>query len=192
MATREALQVPGLLIAEPGLEDPNFYRSVVALITHNPEGSFGIVLNRLVNVRLMDVLEEYQDFEVGETGIRLGGPVEQNRLFTLHSGGPEVPSSPYAVKLSPDLVFEPDFSLVDQMIRGQQASPEHCHFYLGYSGWGPGQLDMEFRERTWIPSLVQSQVAFGLPGQEMWKTALSRKGPYYDMIAQTEYIPSLN
>lgn len=189
---REALKVPGFLIAEPSLEDPNFFQTVIALISHDSDGSFGLVLNRQINIFLKDILEEYGDLDAGTLPVFLGGPVEQNRLFTMHSGDPGILRSAFATQLAADLVFEPDFGLVDEFLRGKRDAPRAYSFYLGYSGWGPGQLDAECKDSTWIPSSAEGLVAFSGAGEAMWKLALSKKGPYYGLIGQTGYRPSLN
>jgi putative transcriptional regulator len=186
----ESLEYPGFLIADPELEDPNFRMTVVALIHHDDQGSFGLVLNRPGEMLLADLLPEFQKSPNARAQVYLGGPVEQNRLFALHNGDPGIPRSEFCSELSPDLFFEPNFGALEDVLNSNSFT--HLRFYLGYAGWDKGQLEQEMIQRTWIPSPVYADVALDETGVKTWHLALNRKGPYYALIGQTGFRPSLN
>ncbi|NCN04108.1 MAG: YqgE/AlgH family protein [Spirochaetales bacterium] len=186
----ESLEYPGFLIADPELEDPNFRMTVVALIHHDDQGSFGLVLNRPGEMFLADILPEFEKSPNGRQQVYLGGPVEQNRLFALHNGDSIFPRSGYCSELCPNLFFEPDFSTLENVLYSKSLT--HLRFYLGYAGWDKGQLEQEMIQRTWIPSAIHADVAMEDSGIKTWHLALARMGPYYALIGQTGFRPSLN
>lgn len=186
------LLCPGFLIAEPELRDPNFATTVVLLIYHDGTGSFGLVLNHKTWLTLSNLLPEFENTRAADLTVYHGGPVEPNRLFTLHSGDSPIPQSAHAVQAAPGLVFEPDFDVVQSMLEEPGQMPSRLRFFVGYSGWGQGQLDEELAEHSWISSTATAGVAFSEPGGAMWKSALKQKGAYYGVIAETGFRPSLN
>ena len=185
------------LVSETELTDPNFHRTVVLIISHNPEGAFGLVVNRKADITLGDLVGGLDDEPIAEQPVYIGGPVEQHYLFTVHSGFPDEAESPYAVRPAPGIVFEPVFQAMESYLRGawsQQAAatrPRVC-FYLGYAGWGPGQLEQELAANAWLVIPAEPQIVFHPNPEEGWNSALSRKGGIYQVIAQTGFKPSMN
>ena len=185
------------VISETELTDPNFRKTVVLLISHNEEGAFGLVVNRPTDVRLADVFEELDDADVGALTTFIGGPVEQHYLFTLHSGLPESAESQYAMKPVPGVVFEPVFTAIEGFLRNEwqeldTSNRPAVNFYLGYAGWGPGQLEAEIDAGAWLVLPADPDIVFHPEPTEGWNVALSRKGGLYHVIAQTGFKPSVN
>ena len=185
------------LISETELTDPNFYRTVVFMIEHNEEGAFGLVVNRLSAVHLGEVLEEAADSPVSEAAIYVGGPVEQQYLFTLHSGLPGAVSSEHAVEPAAGIHFEP-FShsilayLTDEWADLSEEARPSIHIFAGYSGWAPGQLESELDRDAWFLHRATPDIVFRRDPEEGWKDALGKKGPFYQIVAETGYNPSMN
>ena len=185
------------LISETELVDPNFHRTVVLLVNHNEEGAFGLVVNRPADICLGDIITDFADEPLGELEAYIGGPVEQHYLFTLHEGLPERAESPYALHPSEGIVFEPVFNAMESYLRDEWngLSPEarpSINFYLGYAGWGPGQLEEELSQNAWLVIPATPEIVFSPNPSEGWNTALSRKGGLYHIIAQTGFKPSNN
>jgi len=185
------------LISETELADPNFHRTVVLIVNHNEEGAFGLVLNRPAGASLGDVVEELSDCDAGKATIFIGGPVEQHYLFTLHSGLPEESTSKFSFSPTRGIVFEPVFHSIEDYLQNEWPErPERdrpsFNFYLGYAGWGPGQLEHEIEEDAWIVIPADSQIVFNEDPSEGWNAALTKKGGLYRIIAQTGFKPSLN
>ena len=166
---------PALLLSMPQLRDPNFARTVVLLCKHFEEGAFGLVMNRpmptqgRVIVNLDPPVESPADLEVW-----LGGPVEPERSWILVGddspeteglGGMRIAKGMY-LSTSPDLLrrlLEPE-------------PPAQTRLIVGYSGWGPGQLEAELNASAWLISDVDRDLIFNTPPDCMWETAIRRLG----------------
>lgn len=185
------------LISETELMDPNFHRTVVLIVDHGEEGAFGLVLNRPADAALGDVVEELADTDPGGAPLFFGGPVEQHYLFSLHSGLPDHATSPYASHPVDGVVFEPVFQSVQEYLaiewpRLPRDSRPTFNFYLGYAGWGPGQLERELDEKAWVVIPADASLVFHEDPSDSWNVALTKKGGLYRIIAQTGFKPSLN
>lgn len=185
------------LISETELMDPNFNRTVVLIINHNEEGAFGLVLNRPADASLSDFVEELSDCDAGDATLFIGGPVEQHYLFTLHSGLPERATSKYSSSPTDGIVFEPVFGSIEEYLQNDwPGSPKQqrpsFNFYLGYAGWGPGQLEYEIEQDAWLVIPADSRIVFNDDPTEGWNAALTKKGGLYSIIARTGSKPSLN
>ena len=185
------------LVSETELVDPNFHRTVVLLVNHNEEGAFGLVVNRPADITLGDIIAEFESEPLGELETFIGGPVEQHYLFTLHSGLPETAVSQYALHPAEGIVFEPVFHAMEDYLRSEYSSLDdarkpHVNFYLGYAGWGPGQLESELQQNAWLVIPATPEIVFHPDPAEGWNAALTRKGGLYQIIAQTGFKPSIN
>ncbi len=185
------------LVSETELVDPNFHRTVVLLVNHNEEGAFGLVVNRPADISLGDIVEEFEDQPLGELAAFVGGPVEQHYLFTLHTGLPENAESQYALRPAEGIVFEPVFHAMEGYLRTEwpeldEADRPSINFYLGYAGWGPGQLESELEEKAWLVLPATPEIVFHPDPAEGWNAALTRKGGLYHVVAQTGFKPSMN
>ncbi len=183
-----------LLVSETELIDPNFYRTVVLMISHGEDGAFGLVLNRPSETTLAEIIPEYAHRRPGQLVPFVGGPVEQHYLFTLHSGLPGDSRSEFAHEPSDGILFEPAFEIIDRYFAqagaDQQSVP--INFYLGYSGWAPGQLEGEIAAGAWLVIPATPAIVFHPDPTEGWNAALRQKGGLYRVIAQTGFKPSVN
>ena len=131
------------LIAEPFLGDPSFERSVVLLTDHHEDGSVGFVLNRPLDLRMEQVLDEFPPFS---QPLYYGGPVQQNNLYYLHTKGDLINDS---VEISPGLFWSGSITGVKEMLKSGLMVEDDIKFFLGYSGWGKDQLEGELKENSW-------------------------------------------
>lgn len=186
------------LIAETELQDPNFFRTVVLIIHHNEEGAFGLVVNRGSEVTVGEVIEVAEGSEIGDLPLMVGGPVQQNYVFALHSGIPGAFCSEHIEETAPGVFFEPSFQHVIDYVGSERyrqlpvEDRERIAVYAGYSGWGPGQLEFELEEEAWLVHPAEADVVFQSNPSEGWKDALSKKGGFYRIVAETGYKPSRN
>lgn len=177
---------PGMLIASPPLGDPNFDRTVVLLAVHGDDGALGFVINRAAPVRLGDLLTLAG---YGDEGIRDSSPV--------YVGGPVQPSSSWIVCLDPALSAD-DASVIavgdrvrvtssraafDTLVKDLGArtdadpgDPKRRMVMLGYSGWGPGQLEGEIGAGAWLPVPLSEAVLFDVALDEKWERAYALLG----------------
>ena len=133
-----------ILISEPFLNDPNFDRTVVLICEHDENGTFGLILNKTVEIKLEDVLE---DFEGLDKQLMIGGPVQQNTLHYIHKLGDELPESK---EIAPGIFWGGDFDILKTMLKEHLIDMNKIKFFLGYSGWDVGQLDNEIEEKSWF------------------------------------------
>lgn len=185
-----------LLIAETELEDPNFFRTVVLIVHHNEEGAFGLVINRKSEVVLSDVLDGVADSPAGALPVYVGGPVQNEYLFVLHEGLPAEYCSEHLECATAGVYFEPSFGHVARFMASSDyaAAPVRplIRVFAGYSGWSAGQLEGELRESAWLLLPAQAEIVFDTAPEASWQEALSRKGDFYRIVAQTGFKPSLN
>lgn len=176
-----------LLISEPFLPDPNFERTVVLLCEHNEEGSFGFVLNKPSLLRYSDVVEEARDFN--ET-LFIGGPVQQDTLHFLHRSGDMIEGS---VEIGSGVFWGGNYEQIQTLIDTGQLESSNFKFFLGYSGWGAGQLEAELKEKTWIVSnYATPHQVFDMDADKLWKSILNDMGGKYKMISNYPIDPRLN
>ncbi|HEX9638057.1 MAG TPA: YqgE/AlgH family protein [Acidobacteriota bacterium] len=163
---------PCLLISMPQLLDPNFARSVVLLCEHSPEGAFGLVLNRPTGQKASAVIQLTPP-PAGDSGLKLwvGGPVEPQRGWILLDRQPETDG---VVQVSDQVFLSSSNTLLRHLLEGPP--PSRCRLLVGYAGWGPGQLDHELTQSSWLIAEPNPELVFDTDGDTMWEQALRRLG----------------
>ena len=178
---------PGsLLISAPMMEDPNFRRSVVLICEHNEKGSFGLTLNRPIDATLSDVLEGIYAFD---PSLHLGGPVQRDTLHFVHRAGERIPGG---IDLPGSVTWGGTFDAVQEMARAGDLSDDDIRFFLGYSGWSPGQLEDELDEEAWIVAPGGAHVLFEESPDELWRAVLRRLGGEYALLSTFPDDPRMN
>ena len=187
------------LISESNMPDPNFFQTVVLILEHNKEGAFGLVVNRRSRLLLADIMPQFDSQHGAATPIYVGGPVQQEYLFVLHSDMPESHSSSESIMQPvPGVTFEPAFSHVEYLFQTESWAGipaddrPRIHLFLGYSGWAPGQLEKEMRMGSWMIHPATLGVGFHPNPEQGWKDALREKGGIYRVFAETDQNPTLN
>lgn len=159
-----------LLVSEPFLPDPNFFRTVVLLTEHNREGSVGLVLNQPTSKYINELFEDI----VCNNIVYLGGPVGKNSMLFLHRNE----SLLGAEKVLPGMFWGGDFEMLKFQINENLMSVQDVLFFAGYSGWGPGQLRTELEQKSWIVAPADAELIFTEP-DNLWKSVLSRLDPEF-------------
>ena len=178
---------PGtLLLAEPPMADPNFRRTVVLLCHHDEDGSFGLVLNRPTEARLAELAASPLPFDAP---LGHGGPVETETLHYLHPYGDEVPG---CLDLAPGVAWGGDFETVVEGFQTGRFDVDRFRFFLGYSGWGPDQLQDEVDEGSWIVREATADVVFAESDDALWRALVRRLGGDYALLANFPDDPRLN
>jgi len=177
-----------VLISEPFLSDAYFQRSVIFLINHNEEeGSMGFILNKPTGVSF-DALFEGFEF-MNDIQIFLGGPVSNDKLFYLHTLGDLIPDS---MPIGNDIYMNGDFEVVCNYIRKGNDVKGNIKFFLGYSGWGAGQLNDEITDNTWLVNRLNKKDIFLGESEELWKKSLLSLDDEYKKWIYYPKNPSLN
>ena len=168
---------PGdVLLSEPTMNDLHFGRSVVLLIDHNDtEGTFGIIMNKPLRIKLNEVVDVFNDFNAP---LFLGGPVAENRIFFMHTLGDLVPDS---CKIIDGLYWGGDTEVLNTLIEQGIADNSNVRFFLGYSGWEKGQLLSELERNSWAVCKANSHLLLNTPVNQLWKTLVARMGKEYEM-----------
>jgi putative transcriptional regulator len=174
-----------LLVAGPGLQDPNFRRTVVLICEHTEDGALGLVINRSTTIAVTDAVPELGEL-LGE-GSRLwsGGPVQPQSIVLLA----ELDDPPEDA-----LMVVGDVALVLQGADLEElaADARRGRAFLGYAGWGPEQLEGELERGDWIVLAAQPDDAFGEDGDRLWGEVLARQGGEYALLATMPPDPSQN
>ena len=164
-----------LLIAMPNLRDPNFARGVAFLCQHGEDGAMGLMVNRLSEYRLGDVLAQMNMVseipEVIDAPVLIGGPVQPERGFVLHSPRGEWESS---FRISDRISVTTSRDILAAIAGGN--GPRRAFVALGYSGWSPGQLEQELCDNHWLTAPASGQVLFETPLEERWEAAAGLVG----------------
>ena len=163
---------PTFLLSMPQMADPNFARAVVLLCKHNDEGAFGLVVNRplvttgRVIVNLDPPVETERELEIW-----IGGPVEPQSSWMLVGEERDPSSSGY---ICDGLCLSTSPQRLSRLL--EPNPPPRTRLIIGYSGWGPGQLEAELEESAWLLSDVSVDLIFSTPPEQMWETAIRRLG----------------
>jgi putative transcriptional regulator len=158
---------------------PFFNHTLVLLIDHGDEGSFGFVLNRSTDLDIEDVFKEVGvSSEAASTisaPVMLGGPVSPETGWILYdSEGVPKPSTGRSIAVGKGIACSASIELLERIARGD--GPDTCAMMLGYSGWGEGQLESEMKQGAWIPVDLDYGLVFDTPVESRWEAALATLG----------------
>jgi putative transcriptional regulator len=173
-----------LLIAGPSLVDPNFRRTVVLVGEHSEEGALGVILNRTADVAIVDTVPELTAFVEGLDQVHVGGPVQPSAIVVL------------ADFVEPDragsIVLDSVGFLPAEVDPDELGELRRARVFVGYAGWGPGQLESELEEDSWIVEPALADDVFTAEPDDLWSAVLRRKGGPFGVLAQMPLDPSLN
>ena len=171
-----------LLIAMPNLHDPNFEHTVTYICEHNENGAMGIVVNRPIDIDIGEVFEQMRipvsTPKVADARIFLGGPVEEQRGFVLHTQPAKWDSS---LQVSEQLSVTTSRDILEAMARGEGS--EQALIALGYAGWGSGQLEQELLDNAWLSVPADQAILFDLPPARRWEAAAQLLGVDLNMLS---------
>ena len=159
-----------LLIAMPGMADPNFSTTVTLVCEHNADGALGIVINRPTTLKLSGLFEQLEvaaaDSAITRSPVLDGGPVARERGFVLHNPGGDYESS---VAVSPDVQLTLSRDILEAIAAGH--GPQKALVALGYAGWESGQLEAEMLANTWLSVPATPEIIFDVPFSRRWLSA---------------------
>jgi putative transcriptional regulator len=173
-----------LLVASPGLVDPNFRRTVVLITEHNEDGAAGLVLNRPTDADVSEVVPQLESLVDDGEPVFMGGPVQPNGVLVL---GEFLDPADAAVPLFGSLGF-PSLETPDEVV----PLTTRRRIFAGYAGWGSGQLEDELAREDWILEEALADDAFTEAPDELWADVLRRKGGIYELVARMPDDPSVN
>lgn len=177
---RDAESLTGkILIAMPGMQDPRFAKAVVLVCAHSDDGAMGLVLNRPMPEVTFDTLLDQLDIKLGEdfrpVEVRMGGPVEPGRGFVLHRISEQTGDDHEGrLRITPVLAMTTTRDILEDLAHG--AGPEVAVLALGYTGWGPGQLEEEMAANGWLSGEGGEELIFSPAAASKWADALRAQG----------------
>jgi len=163
------------LIAMPAMDDPNFAQGVTLLCQHNEEGAMGLMINRISDFTLSEVLEQMQIVsecgDLSDIPVLLGGPVQPDRGFVLHDDPRDWSST---LRFGNGLAVSTSRDILEAMAKGN--GPKNAVIALGYAGWSAGQLEGEIAANSWLTVEADQAILFRTPINARWQAAAKSLG----------------
>ncbi len=175
-----------LLISDPFLDEAYFRRSVILLCEHGEDATFGLVLNNFLEVDLHELDEDFPDIQAR---ISVGGPVETQSLFYIHTfaGVDE------SFEVRTGLFFGGSFTQLKSMIEQNSGNDSKIRFFLGYSGWAKNQLASEIAEHSWIVvDNILNEEIMTTQNDNFWQFCLEKQGKEFKTISRFPLNPNQN
>ncbi|MDQ1372948.1 MAG: putative transcriptional regulator [Actinomycetota bacterium] len=164
-----------LLVATPGLLDPNFFRTVVLVLEHAEDGAVGVVLNRPSDFELVAALPDWEECAATPCVVFVGGPVSEGTAICLGRVGDS-----------------DDISVVDASGDPDDLDATEVRFFSGYAGWGREQLQDEIDEGAWLVLDAEPEDALDCEPELLWSRVLERQGGRIALLARYPDDPTTN
>ena len=171
-----------LLVASPRLVDPHFVRTVVVLLNHDDQGAMGLVINRPTEMSVSDYLPEWVDRLASPPVVFHGGPVEQSVAVGLRE----------SFDVGREATRIRGLCMVNFQEGEEEQTEGRVRVFAGYAGWGPGQLEEEIDEESWITLPAFARDVFSAAPEELWAEVLGRQGGHIALLASMPLDPELN
>lgn len=172
-----------LLVAMPNMSDSRFHRAVIYLCAHSDEGAMGFVINKVISsIKFNELLHQLGIETTAQSSpphpVLFGGPLDAGRGFVLHSKDYLKDST---IVMSNGISLTATTDILHAIAKGQ--GPKQCLLALGYAGWSPGQLEIEFRKNGWLHVQPDEDLIFNCPLEKKWEHAMDKIGIKHGMLA---------
>lgn len=182
-----SLEVGKILTAQPFMLDKNFKRSVIMITDHDSDdGSIGFILNKRFNMNISELISGFPEIDVP---VYFGGPVATDTIHYMHNVGEMLDESRQVVD---GVSWGGDYEKLKFLIENKLVQPHNIKFFIGYSGWSPGQLADEMQEGSWVLSEGHANYVFKTKEDDLWKETLTNIGKNYSIIGQMPEANNLN
>ena len=168
------------------LQDGYFKRAVIYLTEDNDEGSLGFVLNFKTAYLLRDLFPHIKN---GNFPIFEGGPVSKDQLYYIHNLGKNLTDS---IQIKDDLWWGGDFFELAHMIDHGKVKTHNVRFFMGYSGWTPGQLKDELVQKAWFRNEAEPALVLEGDPKTLWGDELEKIKESYKVFSNIGFDPNLN
>jgi putative transcriptional regulator len=167
----ELRAAPGtVLAASPDLPDSNFSHSTIFVCEHAAEGAFGLVFNRPAGIAVRQMFPEHPLLFACEHDVYWGGPVGMDNAQFLHRVPEEIHGGE---ELAEGVYLGGDFEeLASLLHEDPERASAVVRVFVGYSGWGDGQLDEELASGSWLPAVLDPEVLFGEGEESAWRAVI--------------------
>ena len=164
-----------------------YFRGVILLCEHGPTGSFGILVNKLLDIEIPDEVINLKDISNPHVQVYAGGALQPNQMMMLHSFE-QLPDQ--TLQVCPGVFLGGDLQFLQQAVAEEEGPSIRLCF--GYCGWGPGQLEKEFLSGLWFVHPGTAQYIFNTPPNKLWRTLLRDMGGKYAVLSTIPDDLSLN
>ena len=180
------LKKGALLIASPEISSGIFSRSVILLCEHSPAGSFGLIVNKPLHIDIPEDLLDLKTVSNTKIHMRTAGPIQPNQMMLLHN----CKELEQTLKVTEDVFLGGDLEFLQESIA--KADGPSILLCFGYAGWGPGLLERDFMNGSWILTSGTSDYIFESPSDKLWQQTLRDKGGKYATLSLIPEDLSLN
>jgi putative transcriptional regulator len=181
------IQKGTFLISTPDIETGIFFRCVILICEHNANGTFGLVINKSLELELPEEIINIHHLANPHIGIRAGGPVQTNQMMLLHTSS-QIPHQ--TLQICEGVYLGGDLQFLQEVITDEHG-PE-IHLCFGYSGWGAGQLEREFLDGGWFLYPASARYIFHISADKLWSTLLKEMGGKYASLSMIPEDLSVN
>lgn len=181
------IQKGTLLISTPEIDSGLFFRGVVLVCEHNVNGSFGLLINKPLDLELPEEIINVDQLANPHVGIRAGGPVQTNQMMLLHSSD-KIDNQ--TLKICDGVYLGGDLPFLQEAVSND--SGPFIHLCFGYTGWGTGQLEREFLDGHWFLHPASAKNIFETPSDKLWQSLLREMGGKYTTYSMIPEDLSLN
>lgn len=176
-----------LLLASPDIDTGLYFRGVILLCEHGPTGSFGLLLNKPLEVDIPEDVLNLKDIANPHVQIRAGGPLQPNQMMLLHSQAVE---EAHTLKVCEGVYLGGDLQFLQEAMADTLGPSVRLCF--GFCGWGPGQLEREFLSGLWFLQPGSAAAVFETPPEQLWRSTLRQMGGKYATLSMIPDDLSLN
>jgi putative transcriptional regulator len=181
------LQRGTFLIATPDIEMGIFFRAVILLCEHSSSGSFGLVINKSLQLELPEEILNIKQMANPHISIRAGGPVQTNQMMLLHTAANVKQQTLQACE---GVFLGGDLQFLQEIITDENGP--YVYLCFGYAGWGAGQLEREFLDGSWFLYPASEQHIFHTPPERLWQQLLRDMGGKYATLSMIPEDLSVN
>jgi putative transcriptional regulator len=181
------IQKGALLIATPEIDAGFFFRGVILVCEHTANGSFGLLINKSLDLELPEEIVNLNQLANPHIGIRTGGPVQTNQMMLLHNSS-QIENQ--TLKICDGVYLGGDLQFLQDSLLNQNGP--FIHLCFGYAGWGAGQLEREFLDGHWFLYPASEKHIFYTPAEKLWQILLREMGGKYATLSMIPEDLSLN
>ena len=175
------------LIASPEIDVGIYFRSIILLCEHSQNGSFGLIINKSLEIELPEELIDLKNALNPSIQLRTGGPIAPNQMMLLHSSDT---LAEQALKVCEGVYLGGDMQFLQEAM--SQANGPAIRLCFGYTGWNAGQLEREFMSGNWFLFPASATHLFETPSEKLWQTILREMGGKYATLSMIPEDLSLN
>ena len=170
------------LVAMPGLLDPNFSHTIIYVCEHSEEGAMGLIINHPLDIPISQIFDQFDLESAAQTGddsLLSGGPVQVDRGFVLHR--PSNRQWESTLPISNDISLTASSDIISDIANEQ--GPNDLIITLGYTGWGPGQLEQELADNAWLTVPGDADIVFDVPFHKRASAAAAKIGVDFGLLS---------